>query len=412
MPGWEIEYYDEGTEQFVALDAWSPEVYEELNGDKYATFYIANSAANRAVVASDKTVAIYFDSSPQFVGVLSACEYNRTKIKCTVYDEVQHLLDVAEPLGATDLAFHESTPTDDLLADVVAGTGISVAECPSTAITCVLDLANRLDVAHFIADVLGKDLWTDSGALTVSIGDRGSLQSLSVFTVSKRGVDRSKKRDKVIVKGVDKDGAAIQGSAGTGTNVGTYRSKTASDTSTLNSLAAKYLAELNTESSGAPIETVISSGSVLEAGDTVAISKPLFALDGSYRIVQITKRETKVSLQLDRLRTPIDKAVADLDKYSELGIFMPGSENPWSLTLQGLMGLYHLIDGDGAAAKDSSEQANDGEITNGYWVDGAIPGTKVLSFDADGNVDCGTVFDPGGTDTFAIGCWFSPETAY
>ena len=106
MPGWEIEYYDEGTEQFVALDAWSPEVYEELNGDKYATFYIANSAANRAVVASDKTVAIYFDSSPQFVGVLSACEYNRTKIKCTVYDEVQHLLDVAEPLGA-DHAYND-----------------------------------------------------------------------------------------------------------------------------------------------------------------------------------------------------------------------------------------------------------------------------------------------------------------
>ena len=52
----------------------------------------------------------------------------------------------------------------------------------------------------------------------------------------------------------------------------------------------------------------------------------------------------------------------------------------------------------------------DGEITNGYWVQG--PYFKYLNFDATGYVDCGDSFDVGGLEECAVGIACSPEEAF
>ena len=73
------------------------------------------------------------------------------------------------------------------------------------------------------------------------------------------------------------------------------------------------------------------------------------------------------------------------------------------------MHLYHLIEGTGTTATDSTPNAPavNGTITNGTWIDGVIPGTKLLGFSGTGNVDCPVTNTI--TDKFAIGCCFSPS---
>src|SRR3972149_10852332 len=100
--GWEIEYYDEGLEQLVALHGQIDRVYEELNGDSFGSFYLTNTPENRALVASEKNAFIWFNDELEYAGILSGVEYNRTRIKCTLYDEVLHLLNVSSPLGSSE----------------------------------------------------------------------------------------------------------------------------------------------------------------------------------------------------------------------------------------------------------------------------------------------------------------------
>ncbi len=78
--------------------------------------------------------------------------------------------------------------------------------------------------------------------------------------------------------------------------------------------------------------------------------------------------------------------------------------------------MYHLNEGDGTVAKDSApnETPNDGEITElnvgSFWTDGVIPGTKVLSFTANGgHVNVGALYDPSGHDHMSFGGWFTPR---
>jgi hypothetical protein len=90
----------------------------------------------------------------------------------------------------------------------------------------------------------------------------------------------------------------------------------------------------------------------------------------------------------------------------------PTTQTPATIVLQGLIGLYHLWEGQGTFAQDSSPNAdqNNGTITNGTWVQGPV--TTVLQFSGTGSVDCGNGADvtAGGMNSkFAVGCWFSPS---
>lgn len=406
MAGWEIEYFNEELEELVPLTiACFGRVYDELNGFSETEFNIINTPANRAIVAENRAVVVYFNSEVQYVGVLSAVEYSQTLIKCVLYDEIVEILKAKTISGLCI-----ETPADSVLADVMSAAGLpaGVGSCPSDPITVEFDDAYCSDAVTFIAASLGKDWWT--GNMRFYIGVRGEAKNLSVFTLSTRGVDRSKKRDKVIVKGHDTDGNAISGTAGTGSNVAIYREPQESDQATLNSLAAKYIADLNTDSSGAPVSTTISHGATLFAGDTIPLNKPSLALSGNYRIVSVEKLKTKVNFQIDRVRESVDKIISDLKKYKDLGITVPG-QDPLSLNLQSLIGLYHLVEGSGTTAKNTApDSTTDGEITNPNWIKPSGQASKLLCFNASTYVDLGSMTTPANLDTFSVGCWFSPDT--
>ena len=128
-------------------------------------------------------------------------------------------------------------------------------------------------------------------------------------------------------------------------------------------------------------------------------------------MMQVVKKKTKVEMQLDKIRPDISRVVADLKRWEDKGIYLPGS-GAWSINLQGLVGLYRLDEGTGAIAKDNSPQETpvDGTIVNGHWERNADVPSKYQALQGDGYVDCGNSITFSADDQFSVGCLFSPSS--
>ena len=83
-----------------------------------------------------------------------------------------------------------------------------------------------------------------------------------------------------------------------------------------------------------------------------------------------------------------------------------------SISIQKLIGLFHLDEGQGIIAQDSSSLANDGTIGAGCtWIQGPV--TKILMFNGNGSyVDIpNNSIDFSGLSAMAFAAWFSPTVA-
>ena len=152
----------------------------------------------------------------------------------------------------------------------------------------------------------------------------------SQFAISKRAIDRTKYAQKVIVRGIDLFGRHVTGEAGSGGPVRVFNEDTPANQDALENLAAKKLAELATDSAGAPISILIHIGYQFQVGDNVSLYSNRYMLSGTRRIVQMTKTKTKVTIQLDFVRKSLDKTVADLRNWEKKGIYLPGCTS-WSI---------------------------------------------------------------------------------
>jgi len=405
---WVIEYWDNGSSTFIPFKAEMEQTSEELDGDCVASFWIDNSAENRVLIQQDLLVNIWFDDELQFSGTLCGGDIKSSKIKALLYETVMLTLDEAEPVNGV----YDQKSASEIAADLVSGTGISVGSCPATALSVVFYHANRLDCFKFLAAALNLDLYsTDGTTINLAVKGAGVVWTPSSISVSTRGLDRSKQRTKVIVRGLDTYGNHILGVAGSGTKVKTFSQNTVTDEATLNGIAAKKLAEVNTDSSGAPVSVLITVGKEYSVGDSISVVNAQYLLNGTYRIMQMNKTRFQVKMQLDKFRKTLDRTIEELRSWEDQGIYLPGSTS-WSLNLQGLTGLYHLNEGTGTVAKDSSPRDTpvDGTITNGSWQDGPI--TKILTLAGDGYVDVGDSINfhaQSGVGKFSVGAWFSPS---
>jgi hypothetical protein len=407
---WLVEYWDENTEAFIELQATWDQTNEELDGDCYATFYLANSPENRALIQQDLLVAVWFEDTLVFSGTLCGGDLGSKRIKAVIYDTVMLTLDEAQPISGV----YDQKAASTIASDIVVGTGITLGDCPSTPVSVVFYNANRLDCFKFLSDALNLDLYSTSGThINLAVKGDGVVWTPSSISVSSRGLDRSKQRTKVIIRGLDCWGHHILGVAGSGTKVKTFSNNSVTDETTLNGMAAKKLAELNTDSSGAPVSVLITIGKAYAPGDSVTVVNDQYLLNGTYRIKQLNKTRTQVKLQLDKFRKSLDRTIEDLRSWEDQGIYLPGSTS-WSLNLQGLVGLFHLNEGTGTAAKNKApvDEPIDGVITAGSWEDGPI--TKMLTFNGSSSmVSLGDASKAGInlTSKLSFGGWFSPSVA-
>src|SRR3989339_2093726 len=212
--GWTFEYYDDSEEDWVEFTGGSPEVVEELSGHEEATFYIPNTSANRTFVLSDQIVRLKLNGTQQFLGVLLGFEPSFTRLKCILYNGVYELLK-----RRVISARYVNTPANVVAEAVRTAASLinPLGSCPTTPISVSWDQTYCFDAIVEIAKQLNKNYWTENGS-TLHIGTRGSSKSFnsSKAKVRSRGVDRSKKRDKVHARGVDEEGNQLLGVSGTG----------------------------------------------------------------------------------------------------------------------------------------------------------------------------------------------------
>lgn len=416
MAKWEIEYYDEGTSAWISMAGEIDQINEDET-DHNASFFIANTSASRLLIQQDLMVNIWFDNKLQFTGILSGGDITGGKIKTICYDPIALILDQYD----TFTRVYDQKAANIILSDLLLGTGLLTdGSAPTTAISVVFYNANRLDVLKFIATTSGLEYWSDDG-VTIKFGTRGgSTYYPTTMKLSKRGIDRSKQVDYVRVRGIEATtGYHIVGVAGTpGGRTKVFDETTPTDVNGLNAIAAKKLAQLQTDSSGAPIVILMTAAATsdneaadLGYGDYVHLEDPRYLLNGNYRILQITKGKVKASIQVDKVRRSIDKEIADLKSLENKGIYLPGSTS-WSLNLQGLVVLLHLNEGQGTEATNRApiDSPIKGTITDGSWEDGPV--TKILTFNGtSSNVSLGDESKSAInlTGKLSVGAWFSPS---
>ena len=316
-----ISYLNEDDE-WVELDAVFKKLSQELNGHEELVFTLSNLESNREIVSQDRKIKVEFEGTEIFRGVLYAVEYYRQKLVCRCYVECYETMKAKVVTGT-----YNGVAADSILSDICTEAGVTAGECPTTTRSVRFRKATCYDAATFLAESLNKDFWADydsSGNPRFNIGDRVNSSPYPTITpieTPRRKIDRAKKRDKVIIRGVDSEGNEIEGSAGTGTNVAVFTERKASDVDTLNDLAAKKLAELNKESSGVKIMVEIEDAYDLYPGYYVTLDEEELGLSGDYRIYKITKYPTHADVEIDRAEAILQRYLKDMDAYEDLGIY-------------------------------------------------------------------------------------------
>jgi hypothetical protein len=318
--GWILEYYDEGVENYVEFDGRFEEISEELNGHLEAIFYLPNTSANRTFVETSHIIQIRYGVNQMFLGVLYDVEYSRKELRCIVYNGVYELLK-RRVISGEYIGYMASSVADYIRT--AAGLTYTV-NCPSDNVDIVFDQTLCFDAIVQLAKLLNKDYWVQYGD-SLNIGDRGSTKSFDYTKANakERVVDRSKKRDKVHVRGVSNDGEEIMGVAGTGDDVAVFWADSPSTEDALDALAALKLAEINQDDSSVVLTCPIGEGAHLFPGDTIPVVKPQLSLNGNYRIVKAVKRRKTMEIEIIRSRRSTEKILEELSR---------GSQNSFSLT--------------------------------------------------------------------------------
>jgi hypothetical protein len=429
VTGWLILYFDSDRAIGGVFDHIEPgEIQDDLNSElgPVATLRLPNTNAYRDLCYNRQIyIEMFYDGTFQFAGMLLAGEAIGSKaqwIKAYCHDAVMTALDEAEPITGV----YDEVPALNVLEEVIADVEnifgeLNIDNCPTTPVTFVAFKANRLDIAKFLADSLGLELFS-YGSNTINIGARGLHEhwpQRNDVTVGTHGFDKTKQATKVIIRGIDTFGHHITGEAALPywvpiTRVRTFNEDTPTNQDGLELLAAKKLIGLNSGFTGAPVKIRMPLAKDYTTGDYLYVYNSKYFLFGNQsRIVSMTKGKKQALIQLDKLPASVAKSIDELRSWEKKGIYLPGCTS-WSINLQGLLGLWHINDGEGIVAHNSApvDKPIDGTIVNGGWEDYA--NLKILDFLGSTYIDADQVadppVDPHATNKFSIGGWFSPSS--
>lgn len=398
---WKLEYFDDPN--WVEITGKFSQSMEELKGHEEANIILPNTSANRDFVDSDKTIKISFDNNEVFTGDLMDYEMTATQLKCVLYNAVYEKMK-----GKTITADYTSgAQADVIFATICAAAGVTAGSCPTTSILGVKFIdAQCYMAAVFLSDILNSDFSASNG--TFNIAARGTLKTATHFKIQSRGKSRAQVRNKVRVRGVSIAGLPIVGEAGTGDKVTVKIENKVSDVASLNLLAAKYLAELNTDSKGAPLVFPITEGFGFKPGDTFAVTNARYKFDDTYPMKRVTKTSTKVTAELDVAKETLEQMILDFDKYQEYGIYyVSGSITPTILSWQDLELYQYFNEGSDLFIYDYGPYWRQGIGNNITWTTG--PSGKSCTFNGtDSCVLCGNDFNIDGATELTVAVWVTP----
>jgi Concanavalin A-like lectin/glucanases superfamily len=415
--GWQFQFWD-GNAWVNFANAQVDHILEELSGQEECVFTLPNTATTRAIVQSLPFIQVLYSNTTIFPtgngqAVIAGLQYSPTTITVTAYNYIFVQLSQA---SQTINKNYVNVAASSILAQICVEAGVQAGTCPTFQVSVKFNNANCLKAAQELAKDCGCDYWADSNGFNIGTRD-STIQTLGwVGTGSKRGLDYSKQVDQVIISGVDASGVAIKGSAGIiGGSIAAFTAKKAADVSTLNQLAAFKLQTLNNPSNGNGLVCLTDQVYSWHPGQYVNANREDLCLQGSFIIHRITKNAVTATVEPDAAMPQMDILLQETDQYADLGTYtmQPSMLTPSALSLQGLFGLYHVTEMQGSKVLDSNPNSNgpnDGVVTGGTWINGVIAGTKVLQL-TQGQIDCGSGFNVGGSSAFTVGMWFSPYDA-
>ena len=417
---WTIQYLS-GSTWVTKTDAVIDQIVDEINGQLGASgeqefdFIMPNTPANLAFVETDQQVQILWGSTVVFAGLLRAYKAKFITITATVYNSVFELMKKQTVTGK-----YSNVAASTILAAICAACGMTAGSCPTTAISTQFNSTDCYTAALNVANILGLNLFNSGNTVNIAVKGNQTPTAITIDTESEVDIDRSKAGyDGVIIRGVDQAGNVITGSAGNtgaGYSVKTLTNKIAMSQATLNSLATEYLQSLQQTNSGSPLVCDISQAALLNSGDLITVTNgAAFGLSGSYEIATITKTLTKATIEIVHSVNDFSNLVDTMASATTALNTLPISSDQVqgsSVSLQSLQDFYHLDEGSGTVATDSSPAGNNGTIGSGCtWVQG--PETKVLMFNGNGSyVDLpGSDVNFGGLSAMSFTVWFSPTSA-
>ncbi len=410
-----------GSTWVTKTDAVIDQIVDEINGQLGASgeqefdFILPNTPANLAFVQTDQQVQILWGSTSIFAGLLRAYKAKFLNITATVYNSVFELMKKQTITGK-----YNNVAASSILAAICAACGMTAGSCPTTAISTQFNSTDCYTAALNVANILGLNLFNSGNTVNIAVKGNQTPTAITIDIESEVDIDRSKAGyDGVVIRGVDQAGNIITGSAGNtgaGYSVKTLTNKIAMSQSTLNSLATEYLQSLQQTNSGSPLVCDIAQVALLNSGDLITVTNGVsFGLSGSYEIATITKTLTKATIEIvhsvNDFSTLVDAMASATNALNTLPISSDQVQGS-SVSLQSLQTFYHLGEGSGTVATDSSPAGNNGTIGSGCtWVKG--PETKVLMFNGNGSyVDLpGSDVNFGGLSAMAFAVWFSPTSA-
>ena len=409
-----------GSTWVTKTDAAIDQIVDEINGQLGASgeqefdFIMPNTPANLAFVEVDQQVQILWGSSVVFAGLLRAYKAKFITITATVYNSVFELMKKQTITGK-----YSNVAANTILAAICTACGMIAGSCPATTISTQFNATDCYTAALNVANILGLNLFNSGNTVNIAVKGNQTPTAITIDTESEVDIDRSKAGyDGVIIRGVDRAGNAISGSAGNtgaGYSVKTLTNKIAMSQSTLNSLANEYLQSLQQTNSGSPLVCDISQAALLNSGDLITVTNgAAFGLSGSYEIATITKTLTKATVEIVHSVNDFSNLVDVMASATTALNTLPISSDQIqgsSISLQSLQDFYHLDEGSGTVATDSGPAGNNGSIGSGCtWVQG--PETKVLMFNGNGSyVNLpGSDVNFGGLSAMSFAVWFSPTS--
>jgi len=318
----------------VAVGAEINYIQETLNGHEEAAFKIPNNPEMRYLVGSDNDAVFSFGGGDIFRGYVVRPEYDQESINCIAYNEVYTRLD-RKVFSAN---YTKGTNSQYVFQQIVSGVAnVATGTCPASTVAIRYDYTSSFDAIKALAQALNSDYWTTAGS-TVHIGTRGSDKgTIPAIAISRRTDDRSKKRDKVYVRGFDKSGTVIVGSAGNGTDEVSFIERKAADQATLNKVASYKLAQLNKDTQGVKVTLSIADASDINPGDSVTIEAPELKLSGSYKVWKTIKKPTTVDIEIDRPDAMLEEFIESVRDFGDVSVYTLGgsllSKLPYSGTI-------------------------------------------------------------------------------
>lgn len=218
-----------------------------------------------------------------------------------------------------------------------------------------------------------------------------ALYNLDYISIPKSVTDRSKQKNHVIVTGATSAKAKIVGEAYVDPDTGVivegnpeedgfedfdYKSDRkkedrASTKAELDRLAAKYLEDLQLETSSVAIDVDINIGWPLEPGSYVVVDKERLALSGTYRVRARTIELGTIRLEINRGEMLLENYLEELADYSSKGIFVISDDllseasQGWGTNL-----LFEAYDPPGVNSKRNSVRW--GGAPTGYPESGSL----------------------------------------